>query len=444
VAASPANLEVIPSAGRLVRSLRDMGYDFVQAVADLVDNSLAAGASEVCIDVTFSGSASWVRIADNGHGMSKRDLIEAMRFGSQREYDKEDLGRFGLGLKTASLSQCRRLTVASRTDPARRRVIAFAWDIDHLERTNRWEVLPVEGSQLDDTLQEPLGKSTGTVVVWKRIDRILDYAHPNGESARKKMSTMCRDLEAHLAMVFHRFLAAPGSRRKFRILLNGNPVEPWDPFVRGETKTRSLDPVRIPVEGETARGEVLLERFVLPHQSEFSSPEAFRRASGPANWNQQQGIYIYRANRLIQAGGWCGLRTVDEHLKLARVALSFSPALDAAFRVNVAKMRVQLPASARDAIREQLQPALALAQKRYRETTAREDSVSSGRPTPKAAATTSTSASPTPVRGAARVAATPAAEPRWTLDEFEQELLLVARPAEKKVVRTVISRMRRR
>ena len=182
---SANNLEIIPSAGRLVQSLRDLGYDFVQAIADLVDNSLAAGASEVLIDVTFCGTGSWVRIADNGHGMSRRDLVEAMRFGSHCQYDEDDLGRFGLGLKTASLSQCRRLIVASRTDPQRRKVVAFAWDIDHLQRTNRWEVLPVEGSKLDDTIQGPIKGSTGTVVIWKRIDRILDYAHPNGEFAQK-------------------------------------------------------------------------------------------------------------------------------------------------------------------------------------------------------------------------------------------------------------------
>ena len=249
---------------------------------------------------------------------------------------------------------------------------------------------------------------------------------------------MCRELEAHLAMVFHRFLAGEARRKKFRILLNGNPLKPWDPFARDEPKTKALDPVRIPIEDESVRGEVLLERYVLPHQSEFSSQEAFRLASGPANWNQQQGIYIYRANRLLQAGGWCGLRTVDEHLKLARVALSFAPKLDAAFRVNVAKMRVQLPASARESIREHLQPVLALAQTRYRGT-------SNGRVSPTTTSNPSTAPEPlnTPHRTSSRVSVLNQSPQRWTLDEFEQDLLLIARPNEKKVVRTVIARLRR-
>src|SRR5436309_10000514 len=123
--------EVIPSARRLIRSLRDMGYDAVQAVADLVDNSLEAGATHVDVVIEFDGSNSSVRITDNGEGMSTASLKEAMRFGSEREYSDEDLGKFGLGLKTASLSQCRKLIVASRSNPDRREISAFCWDLNH-------------------------------------------------------------------------------------------------------------------------------------------------------------------------------------------------------------------------------------------------------------------------------------------------------------------------
>jgi hypothetical protein len=121
----------------------------------------------------------------------------------------------------------------------------------------------------------------------------------------------------------------------------------------------------------------MLEPFVLPHQSDFSSPESFRRASGPANWNQQQGFYVYRANRLIQSGGWCRIRTLDEHTKLARVALRFSPQLDDAFRVNVAKMRVQLPAGMREPIAEAIFPVTKLANEVYRKTVGQSEKHSS-------------------------------------------------------------------
>src|SRR5207244_2947558 len=138
--------------------------------------------------------------------------------------------------------------------------------------------------------------------------------------------------------------------------------EPWDPFAREEAKTRVLTPINLIVEHEGVAGEVKLEPFVLPHQQDFSSPDAFRRASGPSNWNQQQGFYIHRAGRLIQSGGWCRLRTADEHTKLARIALSFMPVLDEAFKINVAKMRVQLPAQIREQMEQAVGPVVRTAQ----------------------------------------------------------------------------------
>src|SRR5712692_3370844 len=130
ISSTRAMVEVIPSARRLVRSLRDLGYDFVHAIADLVDNSIAAGASRMAVDMKWSGPDSWVRMTDNGTGMSGTIITEAMRFGSERDYEVDDLGKFGLGLKTASLSQCRRLTVASRIDRNQRRIEVRRWDLD--------------------------------------------------------------------------------------------------------------------------------------------------------------------------------------------------------------------------------------------------------------------------------------------------------------------------
>jgi anti-sigma regulatory factor (Ser/Thr protein kinase) len=362
-------VEVIPAARRLIGSLRDMGYEFATAVADLVDNSIEAGATVVTIDIEFEGEDSWVRIADNGAGMTPAALREAMRYGSSREYASNDLGKFGLGLKVASLSQCQRLTVASRRNRERFEFTAYCWDLEHIAKTNRWELVPVARDAAGPSLLAPLKKSAGTVVLWQRLDRILGYEYPDGDSARRRLAFMCRDVEGHLSVVFHRFLSGEvrGSR-KLSILLNGSRIEPWDPFARDEPATKPLDPVSISVTHGGLRGHLMLEPFVLPHQSDFSSPESFKRASGPANWNQQQGFYVYRANRLIQSGGWCRIRTLDEHTKLARVALRFSPQLDDAFRVNVAKMRVQLPAVMRERITEAISPVTKLANDVYRRT----------------------------------------------------------------------------
>lgn len=356
---------MIPSAKRLIMSLRDMGYDFAQAVADVVDNSIEAKATVVAIDIEFDGDDSWLRIADNGHGMKPEELREAMRYGSDRDYAVEDLGKFGLGLKTASMSQCQRLSVASRWNPDRADVAAYTWDLEHIVRTNRWEILPVERNGLGPAIRHPLKDTTGTVVLWERLDRILGYKHPYGEAARRRLSQMCREIEVHLGMVLHKFLNGEVRSRRLKILINGNVIEPWDPFCRSEEKTRILQPIRIPIEYEGVAGEVLIEPYILPPQDDFSSLEAFRAASGPANWNQQQGFYIYRAGRMIQSGGWSNLRAPDEHTKLARVAVSFLPKLDEAFKINVAKMRVQMPQQIRDTVRDAIIPVVKLAREIY-------------------------------------------------------------------------------
>jgi anti-sigma regulatory factor (Ser/Thr protein kinase) len=367
VAQTRRPLEVIPAARRLISSLRDMGYEFTTAVADLVDNSIEAGATVVTIDVEFEGEDSWVRIADNGRGMTSSALREAMRYGSTRKYTTGDLGKFGLGLKVASLSQCRRLSVASRVSRERAEITAYSWDLGHIERTNRWELIPAIRNDSSARLHAPLKESVGTVVLWQELDRILSCERPGGESARRRLASMCREVEGHLAMVFHRFLSGEArGRPRLCILLNGNRVVPWDPFARDERATRKLGPVNIPVGDSGLEGELTLEPFVLPHQSDFSSPDSFRRASGPSNWNQQQGFYVYRADRLIQSGGWCRIRTLDEHTKLARVALHFSPRLDNAFRVNVSKMRVQLPRSMREQLAAAIAPVTKLANDSYR------------------------------------------------------------------------------
>lgn len=358
--------EVIPGAKRLIRSLRDMGYEFVTAVADVVDNSIEAKSNVVRIDVVWDGENSYVVIADNGIGMSPAELREAMRFGAERDYDTEDLGKFGLGMKTASMSQCTRLTVASRQNEKRADISAYCWDLQHVSDTNRWEILPIATQSLEPEVRQHLKETTGTVVIWERLDRILGYRLPEGEFARKNLMAMCRELEDHLAMVFHRFLAGEVRGKKLAIYINNNRIVPWDPFARSETATQKLESVSIRVEGQAAKADIVLEPFILPSQSQFSSVEAHGRASGPNKWNRQQGFYIYRADRLIQSGGWSNIRTLDEHLKLARVALSFSPRIDDAFKINVAKMRVTLPASVRDEIARAIAPLTSLANKVYR------------------------------------------------------------------------------
>lgn len=350
----------------MVRSLRDMGYEFAAAVADLVDNSIEAKASTVRVTVEWEGASSYVLIADNGEGMRAEQLQEALRFGSERDYEDADLGKFGLGLKTASLSQCLRVTVATRWNPNRADILAYCWDVNHIEATNRWEVLNVKTTDLPAQAQLHLKETPGTVVIWEQLDRLIGYMNPDGEPARKQLLAMARELEEHAAMVFHRFLSGEVRGKRLAIYVNDNKVEPWDPFARKEGRTERLESRAFRLEGEKGKSDVVVEPYVLPSQAMFSSPDAFNRASGPKKWNAQQGFYIYRADRLIQSGGWSGIRATDEHRKLSRIAVSFNPKLDNEFKINVPKMRVLLPAAIRDDIDKFTKPAVKLAEEVYR------------------------------------------------------------------------------
>ena len=360
-------VEVIPSARKLVNSLRNIGYEFTTAIADLVDNSLEANATSVKIDVEFLGKDSFVRIADNGKGMNVQELREAMRLGSRNDFEKEDdLGKFGLGLKTASFSQCRSLVVASRSERFKKNINAFGWDLDEIEYSDKWEVTKIEPSAIKDLLGHHLSDEPGTVVIWRKLDRILNMKNPEGEAARKRLTSMCHELEDHLSMVFHRFLNGEVPGRTLRIYINDRKISAWDPYCRQEEHTQVFDSVKLDLDNNGKVGFITLQPYILPPEKNFSSRAAFIKASGPKKWNRQQGFYIYRANRMIQSGGWAGIRTVDEHLKLARISLDFSSYLDDYFNLNISKMQVKLPQDVRDKITDALAKVVTKANQTYR------------------------------------------------------------------------------
>jgi hypothetical protein len=340
-------IDIPPSARRLISSLRDIGYDFFTAVADIVDNSVAAGATHVEVELRFDGSNSSIAIADDGVGMTERSINEALRFGSQREYSDNDLGRYGLGLKTASLSQCRRVTVLSRHSSRQRRIIGRQLDLTYIEDTDRWEVIDPElrGNILHAA--DMLTRGPGTVVIWEELDRIFGRSDVEGGWAKRRLAKLAPSLEEYLGMVFHRFLEGRvASRGPLHILVNGEKVQPWNPFAPDE-ETAELLPLKWELQTPSGSDFVRLRRYVLPPRSRFSSPEEFERLSGPLKWNRQQGLYIYRSDRMVQGGGWSGIRTIDEHTKLARASLDFPSVLDGLFHVDVAKMRAAVPPEVR-------------------------------------------------------------------------------------------------
>lgn len=341
-------VDVTPSARRLTGSLRDIGYDFLSALADVVDNSVAARATRVDVDIVFNGSASYVSIADNGIGMTDSMLHEALRFGSRRDYALGELGRYGLGLKTASISQCRVVTVLTRHAPRNRRISSRTLDLAHIEATDRWEVVgPPAGSVAFD-LVDLLWESPGTIVVWEDLDRVLPTKNPEGGWARRRLDQLAIRSRDYLGMVFHRFLEGTAERDlDLVITVNGEKVDPWNPFAPLEDERLEMQALAFEVPNGETFSSVRLHRYVLPPRGRFSSHAEFERLSGPLKWNRQQGLYIYRADRLIQHGGWSGIRAVDEHTKLARASLDFQTDLDTMFQINVAKMRVSVPPEVR-------------------------------------------------------------------------------------------------
>lgn len=339
--------DITPSARRLTGSLRDIGYDFQSALADVIDNSVAAGATRVDVEIVFDGASSHVTIADNGCGMTEATLSEAVRFGSRREYQLNELGRYGLGLKTASISQCRSLTVLTRHAPARRIIHSRTLDIGHIEATDRWEVIDPPTGSVSFDLVDLLWESPGTIVVWEDLDRVLP-GNPEGGWARRRLNQLATRASAYLGMVFHRFIEGDARQHpELVITINGEKIAPWNPFAPMEEQRTEMQPLSFEVPIGRTFSEVRLARYVLPPRGRFSSAGEFERLSGPLKWNRQQGLYVYRADRLIQYGGWSGIRAVDEHTKLARASLDFDTDLDALFHINVAKMRVGLPPEVR-------------------------------------------------------------------------------------------------
>jgi len=361
---------ITPSAARLTESLRDIGYDFPSAVADIVDNSIMAGASQVEILIEFDGTESAVLVGDDGCGMTANGLLEALRYGTRRSYSRGDLGRYGLGLKTASLSQCRSVTVVSRHSKPDSRPSVRMLDLDLIAEWDEWLVVEPTRDETVARARDWLAENSGTIVIWRKLDRVLPEKRPDGGWARRRLTTMAAKTVEHLGIVFHRFLEGADGR-ELVITVNGEKVEPWNPFAPGEPSRVELAPQRFEVVVGDIAGAVMLQRFILPSRDQFSSPIQFEKLSGPLNWNRQQGLYIYRAGRLVQWGGWNGVRGIDEHTKLARASLEFDTDLDSVFNINVAKMRVTIPPQLRQMVERPINELCGEADDAYRKTSRR-------------------------------------------------------------------------
>ncbi|HEX2528700.1 MAG TPA: ATP-binding protein [Geminicoccus sp.] len=331
-------IEIIPGASALLQSLRGLGYSPETAIADLIDNSIAAGAAAVTVDLDWNEGDSIARVLDDGRGMDDAGLVKAMCFGGEGPTGvraQDDLGRFGLGLKTASLSQCRRLTVASRQNCE---IAALAWDVDAVIESGRWDALIPDRLTPSPQLDLLLRHESGTLVQWDRMDAIGGLSGLERDAFYLRV----RDIGAHLGMAFHRFLA--GDARRVSITLNGRAVKAWDPFQRHHPATITMPSEPVRHGGRT----FTVTPYVLPHRDRFANDAEWEASGGPGGWGERQGFYVYRGKRLLVPGGWLGLGgtrawTRDEASRLARIAVDLPTELDADWRIDVRKSQARPP-----------------------------------------------------------------------------------------------------
>lgn len=345
---------VEPRASALIESLRAFGYTTKTAIADLIDNSISARATTVRVEFRWSGADSSIAIADDGCGMTTEQLVEGMRLGTSGPAvtrDTGDLGRFGLGLKTASFSQCRRLTVASKTCSADSTV--RCWDLDYVVKCNKWQLLGAAAASTEAILSTIPQANHGTVVVWENLDRILLATGRDEKRGYERFLLLAQQVKEHLAMVFHRFIEG----KKLSIVVNGMTLPAWDPYlISYMPATQHLCSEPLDCAGSPGQS-IVVNSYVLPHESRLP-PDVHRAAAGPAGWNAQQGFYVYRGERLLVPGDWLGIGSSggesyrkEEHFKLARIMVDVPTTADENWDIDVRKSTARPPAELRESLR---------------------------------------------------------------------------------------------
>ena len=329
------DIECPPFAPVLMESTRAIGYSIESAVADIIDNSIAAKATEIKI-IYNCNPKPFVIICDNGKGMNNNELTEAMRYGTASPSEKrrdEDLGRYGLGMKTASLSQCRKLTVISKIADS---MVGRSWDLDHILETKSWSLQQLNQDEINSLMGAEILKvfETGTVVVWEKLDKIKSGSVTIEQALEEKM----RDVKKHLELVFHRFLSGDGVK-KIKITINGIILVAFDPFFTSKSSI-VMDDEKIEI--PEREGCVIVRPYLLPHPSNMTKEE-IDLYGGKDGLRSLQGFYIYRNKRLISWGTWFKLIRMDEFSKLTRVRVDIPNSLDDLWTLDIKKSTAYPP-----------------------------------------------------------------------------------------------------
>lgn len=357
-----------PDAPRLIYGLRDTGYSFNTAAADIIDNSVAANASNVNVTIELvEDGRKFVCFGDDGDGMDADMLFDAMRYGAPARANLASLGKFGLGLKTASSSVCLRFTVISRRAPDSD-FAKLAWDLEHVEAQNQWEMLREVVTADEHELFDELCGNKGTLVIWSKCDRLLskEYDDPGGAREQAAVRRLGDKLKEHVALIYYRFLDGTDDReRDVTISVNGDLVAPWNPFYPDKAdQVLSGAQQKLEIELEDGSTEIAnIRAWILPNRRDLTKDEQ----QIAKITNRGQGFYIHREGRVIQQGGWLGVfGAVEPHTSLLRVEFDFSHKLDEAFKVDVKKSKILFDPALEEALKTRLQPTYREAGNRYR------------------------------------------------------------------------------
>jgi len=329
-----ASEEAKPKPNAAINSYRSFGYNLQTAIADIIDNSISAGAENVWIDYDWAGAGSKISITDDGNGMNLQELVDALTPGCkdpESPREEHDLGRFGMGLKTASFSQCKRLTVASKRKNCEN--VIRCWDLDYVNKVQNWILLNYISDM--DILNRINAETKGTVVIWEKLDKLVGNADKANVAVRSTFYREMEHLEIHLGMIFHRYL----ENKKVKLWLNNEPINSWNPFL---TKFGSvmLGPEYL------GKGQAEVRVYTLPHISRLDELQR-KYGAGPKGWYEQQGFYIYRNQRMLVAGDWLGMFPRNEHSKLARLSIDFNNEYDYEWDLDIKKSNAKPPVGLR-------------------------------------------------------------------------------------------------
>lgn len=338
-----------PNPEYLIKSISEQGYSLESSLADLMDNSVSANADKIEVLIKMEQEPFTLFIADNGVGMDEETLKASMQFPSNSPEEKRnsfDLGRFGLGMKTASFSQTRCFTVLSRKKGTSK-YYGRTWDVEYLKTIGKWRLLVNTQHEISGLIQQYNFLSQGhlnrfeefdanTIVIWKGLYKFESYLEENNRQTalKKQITEVTSD---YLSLVFHRYMER--NLNPLQIRINNNLIKPFNPFPTSTTDFRPIEYKQKHFSTDTIK----IEGFVLPSRSIDESQSLSIWTTKNRSLMDMEGIYIYRADRLIHFGGWNGLIKKAPRLQLARLRVDIGNSVDHLLHLNVAKSQIEIP-----------------------------------------------------------------------------------------------------